>query len=204
MTYTNWALFCAIPVSVTARAAVVITLRFSSCWVALRPAMLAAARNWPSVSSQLEISLGFRGPSPPQAFNPFGGGLLPGAWGAPNKGNANWAVGILGNAGRVWTTALRPDPPKKALCHTYSFGGADNKYRSLGHSKSGDCNNTAPLQLLGSTSAGRAGRGSDLAECLGSWRFPTATEGHPHPRLLTPSGGGLLSGAWGAPNKGNA
>ena len=33
----------------------------------------------------------------PQAFTPFGGlGLSPGAWGAPNKRNADGAVGIFG------------------------------------------------------------------------------------------------------------
>ena len=35
-------------------------------------------------------------------------GLLPGA---PIKGNANGAEGTFGNAGHVWTTALRLDPP---------------------------------------------------------------------------------------------
>ena len=51
----------------------------------------------------LEISSGVRGPSH-QAFTPFGElGLFPGAWGAPNKGNADGAEGIFGDAGRVWT-----------------------------------------------------------------------------------------------------
>ena len=57
-------------------------------------------------------------------------GSSPGTWGAPNKGNADGAVGIFGNFGRVWATALRPDPPKKALCHTCPLGGACNKYRN--------------------------------------------------------------------------
>ena len=39
------------------------------------------------------------------------GELLPGAWGAPNKRNADGAEGIFGNAGRVWAAALRLDPP---------------------------------------------------------------------------------------------
>ena len=38
---------------------------------ALRPAVLSAARIWPSVSRYLEISFGLRGPSP-QAFTSFG------------------------------------------------------------------------------------------------------------------------------------
>ena len=71
-------------------------LNLSRCRVALRPAVLSAARIWPSVSRCLEISFGLRGPSP-QAFTPFRGGLgsLPGAWGAPNKGNAEGAEGIF-------------------------------------------------------------------------------------------------------------
>ena len=63
---------------------------------ALGPVVVSAARIWPSVSRYLEISFGLRGPSP-QAFTPFRGGLgsLPGAWGAPNKGNAEGAEGIF-------------------------------------------------------------------------------------------------------------
>ncbi len=39
----------------------------------------------------------------------FGGlGQLPGA---PKKGNADEAEGIFDLAGRVWTSALRPNPP---------------------------------------------------------------------------------------------
>ena len=68
-------------------------------------------------------------------------GLLPDAWGASNNGNADGAVGIFGNAGRVWATALCMDPPKKVLCHTCPLDGACNKYRSSW------CN-TALLQLL--------------------------------------------------------
>ena len=49
-----------------------IGLHLSRCRVTLRPAVLSAARIWPSVSRNLEISFGFRGPSP-QAFTPFGG-----------------------------------------------------------------------------------------------------------------------------------
>ena len=35
---------------------------------------------------------------------------------SPNKGNADGAVGIFGNSGRVWATVLRPVPPKKRPC----------------------------------------------------------------------------------------
>ena len=75
------------------------------------------------------ISFGLRGPSP-QAFTPFRGGLgsLPGAWGAPNKGNADGARAFLANSGRVWATALRPVPPKKRPCaiHARKVGRASN------------------------------------------------------------------------------
>ena len=66
----------------------------------------------------------------PACFYPLrGGGSSPGAWGDPNKGNADGAVGIFGNAGRLWAPALRSDPPKKALYHTCPLGQADIKYR---------------------------------------------------------------------------
>ena len=104
-----------------------LVLHLSRCRVALRPAVLSAAWIWPSVSQYLDISFGLRGPSL-QAFTPFGRGSSPGAWDTYNKGNANGAVGIFGNAGRVWATALRSDPPKKALCHTCQLGGAVIKY----------------------------------------------------------------------------
>ena len=48
-----------------------IGLHLSRCRVALQPAVLSAARIWPSVSRYLEISFGLSGPSP-QAFTPFG------------------------------------------------------------------------------------------------------------------------------------
>ena len=99
----------------TARTQINIGLYLSSCRVALRPAVLSAAQIWPSVSRYLEISFGVRGPSP-KLLPPSGRlGISPGAWGAPNKGNADEAVGIFGNAGCVWAPALRPDPSKKGL-----------------------------------------------------------------------------------------
>ena len=55
----------------------------------------------PGVASALEISSGLRGPSP-RLLPPYEGlGLLPGAWGAPNKGNDDGAKGIFGNAEHV-------------------------------------------------------------------------------------------------------
>ena len=36
-------------------------------------------------------------------------------------------MGVFGNAGRVWATALRSDPPKKALCHTWPLGGGGHQ-----------------------------------------------------------------------------
>ena len=64
----------------------------------------------------------------PPGFYPFGGlGSSPGAWGAPNKRNTDGAVGILGNAGRMWALGQRPDSPKKGLCHICPLGGI--KYR---------------------------------------------------------------------------
>ena len=126
----NWQFFCCSHVSFlwgtpncllrSARAVlrqINVCLHLSRCRVALRPAVLSAARIWPSVSRYLKISFGLRGPSH-QAFTPFGGGSSPGAWGSPNKGNVDGAVDIFGNAGCVWAPALRPDPPKKRPCAT--------------------------------------------------------------------------------------
>ena len=53
--------------------AVAVTLRFSSCWVALRPAVLAAARIWPSVSWQLDNFLPPQGAFPPGFYSLRGG-----------------------------------------------------------------------------------------------------------------------------------
>ena len=56
-------------------------------------------------------------------------GSSPGAWGAPNKGNADGTVGILWNVRCVWAPTLPRTHQKKALCHTCLLGGASNKYR---------------------------------------------------------------------------
>ena len=92
-------------------------LNLSRCRVALRPAVLSAARIWPSVSRYLEISFGLRGPSP-QAFTPFrwGGWVHCPAPEAPlTRGMPTGPRAFLANSGRVWATALRPVPPKKGL-----------------------------------------------------------------------------------------
>ena len=94
-----------------------IVLHLSRCRVALRPAVLSAARIWPSVSRYLGISFGLRGAFP-QVLPPSVG-----------LGSSSGTVGIFGNVRRVWATALRPDPPKMALCNTWPLGGACIKYR---------------------------------------------------------------------------
>ena len=66
---------------------------------------------------------------------------------------------FLTNSGRVWATALRPVPPKKRPCaiHARKVGRASN---TADHSRS------EPLQVSGSTSAGRVICGTDLAGCV--------------------------------------
>ena len=88
----------------------------------LRSAVLAAAaRIWLSVSRWLDNFLW------PQRAFPTPGGLVdrPAPEAPLIRG---MPLAFLGNATRLWATALRLDPPKKALCHTFTFGGAWNKY----------------------------------------------------------------------------
>ena len=66
---------------------------------------------------------------------------------------------FLANSGPVWATALRPVPPKKGLV-TYMpvrWGVHQIPQINIG---------LTPLQVSGSTSAGRVIRGTDLAECV--------------------------------------
>ena len=82
---------------------------------------LHGARIWPGVGlftgDFLRSQRG--GDILPGFYSRTGGlGLLPGAWSAPNKGNADEAEGIFGNTGHVWATALRLDPHEKPLCCT--------------------------------------------------------------------------------------
>ena len=90
----------------------------SWCWVlpSLGQPCLTRARIWPSTGLLTHHFLRPQG-AIPRAFTTLRGlGLLPGAWGTPNKENANGAKGIFGNAGCVWAAALRPDPPLKRPC----------------------------------------------------------------------------------------
>ena len=74
--------------------------------------------------SAMESSSGLRG-AIPQVFTSFGG-LLPGAWGTPNKGNPDGAEGIFGLAGRVWASALQRIYLKNGLVpHSYVGGTYD-------------------------------------------------------------------------------
>ena len=56
----------------------------------------------------------------PGGFNPLrkGWGSSPGAWSAPFLGECQRAKGILGDTGRIWAKALRPDPPLERPCAT--------------------------------------------------------------------------------------
>ena len=107
-------------VPVAARAVSVITLRHSRFWVALRPAVPAAARIWPSVSWQLEISYGFRGHPPRLLPLSRGLGLFPCAWGTPNKRNAEGVVGIFGKCRARVGSGPALGPTKKRPCSTLS------------------------------------------------------------------------------------
>ena len=101
----------------------------SRCRVALRPAVLSAARIWPSVSRCLEISFGLRGPSP-RLLPPFEGGWVhcPVPEAPLTRGMPTGPRAFLANSGHVWATALRPVPPKKRPCaiHARKVGRASN------------------------------------------------------------------------------
>ena len=158
-----------------------LTLSYSS-WggVTLRLAVFAGATQaWPSVSRRLEFLYGFRGPSP-QAFTRCGGGLLPGA---PNKGNADGAVGIFGHAGCVWAPTLHLDPPQKKPCATLPCSLS----RAVTNTASALITLRVPSCWVALRPAVLLTHGSGRV-CLGSWRFPPASRGRP-PRLLPPSGG---------------
>ena len=98
-----------------------ISLNLSSCRVALRPAVLSAARIWPSVSRYLEISFGPRRPSPSGLY-PLRGGHHP----APEAPLRGMLTGPLTFLGMPDACGLRPSAQthlKKALWHTYPLGG---------------------------------------------------------------------------------
>ena len=90
-------------------------------------------------------------------------------------GNADGAVGIFGNSGRVWATALRPIPPKKRPCGILA--------RKVGRSTNTPVPiilvtnwfRTGPLQVLGSTLTGRVVGtqfGQSVSRCLGIFLRP--------------------------------
>ena len=71
-----------------------------------------------------------------------------------------------GNAGCVWATALRPDPPKKRPFATLArkVGRATNTPVQI--ILATDWFRSAPLQVLGSISVGRVVWFADLGECV--------------------------------------
>ena len=90
---------------------------------------------------------------------------------------------FLANSGRVWATALRPVPPKKRPCaiHARKVGRASN---------TADQSRSEPLQVSGSTSAGRVICGTDLAECV------SVPGDFLRPQLAFPPGFYLLREGW--------
>ena len=81
----------------------------SSCWRRTSVGRFFGQRL--SVRCCLSTGDFLRGPSP-RLLPPYRGlDLLPDAWGTPNNRNADGAEGIFGIVGRVWASALRPDPP---------------------------------------------------------------------------------------------
>ena len=125
---------------------------------------------------------------PPRLLPPSGRlGLFSGAWGALNKGNANGAACIFGNARRVWALVQRPDPPKKSpVPHLPVRWGEYQIPQSP---------NTGPLQLSGRTSAGRVYCSTHPAECISTPGDFLRTQG-PSPQAFTPFGGGRSGLSW--------
>ena len=184
-------------------------LDISRCWVALWPVELSGRGSGRVCLGAWGFSYGLRGPSPRLLLPSGRFGLSPGAWGAPNKGNADGAVGIFGNSGRVWATALRPVPPKKRPCAILArkVGRSTNTpvyiVRSVPIILVTNLFRTGPLQVLGSTLAGRVVGTRFGKSVLGSWGFPTASGAFP--QAITPFGEvGLITRRLRYPNKGNA
>ena len=94
----------------------IVILHLFNCRVTLRRLCLLRHRSGQVRLGSWIISFGLRGPSP-QAFTPFRGGLgsLPGAWGAPNKGNADGAEGIFGKLRACVGYGPAPGPTQKGL-----------------------------------------------------------------------------------------
>ena len=130
----------------------------------------------------------------PQAYTPFGGGLLPGAWGAPKRGMPTGPKVFLALPDACGLRPCDRVTLKTALCHIRALVWRFDKYRG-------------PRGLFFLSSCWVAlGRPFYLWTVLPGvprhWRFPPASGGHT-PRLIPPSGGlGLLPGAWSAPKRG--
>ena len=123
----------------------------------------------------------------PPGFYSLRGGLVyrPAPEECRRLGNADGAVGIFGNSGRVWATALRPVPPKKRSCAILA--------RKVGRSTNTPVKiilvtnwfRTEPLQVLGSALAGRVigtRFGQSVSRCLG---ISYSLRG-PSPQAITP------------------
>ena len=81
----------------------------SSCWVAFgRPFYLWTVL--PDVPRHWRVPPASGG-HPPGLYPLRGVGFIAWRLRRPKKGNADGAEGILGLAGRVWVSALRPGPP---------------------------------------------------------------------------------------------
>ena len=98
---------------------------------------------------------------PPRLLPPFEGGWVhcPAPEAPLTRGMPKGPRVFLTNSGRAWATALRPVPPKKRPCaiHGRKVGRASN---------TADQSRSEPLQVSGSTSAGRVIYGTDLAKCV--------------------------------------
>ena len=77
-------------------------------WITLRPAGCASSQEIPLASE-----------GRPQAFTPLGVGLLPGACGAPFKGNADWARGIFRKCQTRVGCDPEPGPSLKRSCTVF-------------------------------------------------------------------------------------
>ena len=120
---------------------------------------------YPSVSGGL----------PPRLLPPSGGlGLSPGAWGTPNKGNADGAGGIFGTCRMRVGYGPAPGPTIKRPCAILA--------RSVGRAT-----NTILTLVF-----------------WPAYFYPSVSGGLPPRLLPPSGGLGLSPGAWGAPNKGNA
>ena len=126
-------------------------------------------------------------------------GWSPGAWGAPNKGNADGAVGILGKCRAREGYGPAPGPTRKRPCATLSRSVERGTNTAASYRSS-----FLLIQLSGLTSAGRAGCGADLAECVSIAGFFLRPQGAFPPGYYPLWVLGWSPSAWGVPNKGNA